>query len=388
MSGPMRFDTKLVHEGQRTRFGHGDVIPPVHLAVTFDQSAQDPARYYYARGESPTREDLETCLAALEDVRFALAFSSGQAAGAAVLSLLEPGARVVASDDVYGGTHGLFELCRRRGVDVRQVDLSDVDEAAAALSGGVDLVWVETPTNPLMKVADIGAISAAAHRGGAIVVVDNTFASPALQQPLAAGADVSLHSTTKFIAGHSDVLGGALVLDDPALRGRLLEHRTVVGGVPGAFDCYLVHRGLKTLSLRVARQVANARAAVEVLTASPLVAAVHYPGLPHHPQFELAARQMSAPGSMVSFEYLGDVDELLRRTELFAAAVSLGGVRSLIECPASMSHRPVPREVRARAGVVDNLVRLSFGIEDPADLVEDLCAAMAAASYAEGSATR
>ncbi|NUT46271.1 MAG: PLP-dependent transferase [Saccharothrix sp.] len=381
----MRFDTKLVHEGQRTRSGSGDVIPPIHLSVTFDQSAQDPARYYYARGESPTREDLETCLAAMEDVRFALAFSSGQAAGSAVLSLVEPGGRVIASDDVYGGTYALFELCRRRGVDVRQVDLSDVDAAASALSGEVDLVWVETPTNPLMKVTDLAAVSAAAHRAGAIVVVDNNFASPALQQPLAAGADVSLHSTTKFIAGHSDVLGGALVLDDPDRYRRLAEHRTVVGGVPGAFDCYLVHRGLKTLSLRVARQVANAWAAVEALVESPFAGAVHYPGLPDHPQFELASAQMSAPGSMVSFEYLGHVDELLRRTELFAPAVSLGGVRSLIECPASMTHRPVPREVRLRAGVVDNLVRLSFGIEDPADLVEDLTAAMAAASYAERS---
>ncbi|MGW4115125.1 trans-sulfuration enzyme family protein [Actinosynnema sp. NPDC004786] len=381
----MRFDTKLVHEGQRTQVGTGDVIPPIHVSATFDQFAQDPARYFYARGESPTRENLETCLAALEDVRFALAFSSGQAAAAAVLSLLEPGSRVIASDDVYGGTYALFDLCRRRGVDVRQVDLSDPAAAAAALAGDVDLVWVETPTNPLMKITDIAAVSDAAHRAGAVVVVDNTFASPALQQPLAAGADVSLHSTTKFIGGHSDLVGGALVLDDPALYQRLAEHRTVVGGVPGALDCYLAHRGLKTLSLRVARQVANAWAAVEALVASPFVGAVHYPGLPDHPQFELAAAQMSAPGSMVSFEYLGDVDELLRRTELFAAAVSLGGVRSLIECPASMSHRPVPREVRLRAGVVDHLVRLSFGIEDPADLVEDLSAAMAAASYAERS---
>ncbi|MFI9005792.1 trans-sulfuration enzyme family protein [Actinosynnema sp. NPDC053489] len=384
----MRFDTKLVHEGQRTSSGHGDVIPPIHVAVTFDQFAQDPARHYYARGESPTREDLEACLAALEDVRFALAFSSGQAAAAAVLSLLEPGARVVASDDVYGGTHGLFELCRRRGVHVRQVDLSDAEVVASALTGSVDLVWVETPTNPLMKIADIAAVSAAAHRVGATVLVDNTFASPALQQPLAAGADVSLHSTTKFIAGHSDVLGGALVLDDPDLHRRLAAHRTVVGGVPGAFDCYLVHRGLKTLSLRVARQVANARAAVEALVASPFVGAVHYPGLPDHPQSGLAARQMSAPGSMVSFEYLGDVAELMRGTTLFAAAVSLGGVRSLIECPASMSHRSVPRDVRLRAGVTDDLVRLSFGIEDPLDLVEDLTAAMAAASWAERSVAR
>lgn len=381
----MRFDTKLVHEGQRTQIGTGDVIPPIHVSATFDQFAQDPARYYYARGESPTRENLETCLAALEDVRFALVFASGQAAAAAALSLLEPGSRVIASDDVYGGTYALFDLCRRRGVEVRQVDLSDPATAAAALSGEVDLVWVETPTNPLMKITDITAVSDAAHRAGAIVVVDNTFASPALQQPLVAGADVSLHSTTKFIGGHSDLVGGALVLDDPALYQRLAEHRTVVGGVPGALDCYLAHRGLKTLSLRVARQVANAWAAVEVLVESPHVGAVHYPGLPDHPQFELAAAQMSAPGSMVSFEYLGDVDELLRRTELFAAAVSLGGVRSLIECPASMSHRPVPREVRLRAGVVDHLVRLSFGIEDPADLVEDLSAAMAAASYAERS---
>ena len=374
----MRFDTKLVHEGQLTQTGTGDVVPPVHVAATYDRFAQDPARYFYARGENPTREGLEACLAAMEDARFALAFASGQAAAAAVLSLLVPGDRVVASDDVYGGTYALLGTLGRLGIGVEQADLADPGAAECALSGDARLVWIETPTNPLMKVADIGAVSALARRRGAVVVVDNTFASAALQRPLALGADISLYSTTKFVAGHSDVLGGALVLNDPVLYGPLAAHRAVAGGVPGAFDCFLVHRGLKTLSLRIARQVANARAVVDALAASPAVGALHYPGLPGHPQHELAARQMSAPGSIVSFEFLGDADELMRRTRFFAAAVSLGGVRSLIECPASMSHRPIPRAVRLRAGLADNLIRLSVGIEDPADLVEDLCEAMAA----------
>ncbi|WP_447002723.1 trans-sulfuration enzyme family protein [Saccharothrix isguenensis] len=379
----MRFDTKLVHEGLRTHGATGDLVPPIHLSVTYDRFAQDPTRYYYGRGENPTRENLEACLAALEDASFAVAFSSGQAAGAAVLSLVPSGGRVVASDDVYSGTHALFDLFRARGVRVDRTDLADPVAAAGALTDPVDLVWLETPTNPVMKIADIAAVAEAAHRHGAVVVVDGTFTGPALQQPLAEGADITLHSTTKFIAGHSDVLGGALVLDDPELRRRLVGHRTAFGSVPGAFDCYLVHRGLKTLSLRVARQVSNARAVVDVLTASPAVGAVHYPGLPEHPGFAVAARQMSAPGSIVAFEYPGDVEALMRRTELFTAAVSLGGVRSLIEHPASMSHWSVPRDVRLTAGVTDGLVRLSLGIEDPADLVEDLTAALAVGTHAE-----
>lgn len=374
MLTPVRFDTRLVHSGWDTRTGTGDVVAPVHVAVTYDRFAEDPPRYFYARGENPTREALEACLAALEDAEFALAFASGQAAGAAVLSLLGPGDRVVASDDVYGGTHALFEIWRRYGVVVSQADLADPRAAERALSPRPALVWVETPTNPLMKISDIAGLRALA--GSVTIVVDNTFASPALQRPIAEGADISLYSTTKFVAGHSDVIGGALVLDDPDVYQRLAAHRTVTGAVPGAFDCFLVHRGVQTLSVRIARQVANARALAAALESSPLVGAVHYPGLPSHPGHEVAARQMTEPGAMLSFTYRGDVEKLLASTRLFTAAVSLGGVRSFIECPALMSHRPIPRDVRLSAGLTDDLIRVSAGLEDPADLVEDLCAAL------------
>ena len=374
----MRFDTRLVHSGHETVPGAGDLVPPVHLATTYDRFAQDPPRYFYARGENPTREALEDCLAAIEDARFGTVFASGQAAAAAALSLLAPGQRVVCSDDVYGGTYALMSTLDKYGIVVHRADLADPERARRALAGDVRLVWVETPTNPLLKITDLRLITALARERGALVLVDNTFASPALQRPLALGADISLHSTTKFVAGHGDVLGGALLCDDPALHTAFAEHRTITGGVPGALDCYLVHRGVKTLSLRVARQVTTARAVADALTAVPAVTEVSYPGLPAHPQHELAARQMSAPGSIISFRYRGDPEKLMARTRLFTCAVSLGGVHSLIECPALMTHRPIPRATRLAAGITDDLIRLSVGIEDPADLLEDLLSALEA----------
>ncbi|SBT42992.1 trans-sulfuration enzyme family protein [Micromonospora auratinigra] len=377
----MRFDTRLVHEGQTPTPGTGDLVPPLHLAVTYERSVQEPLRYFYGRGENPTRENLERCLAALEDVRFATAYTSGQAAAEAALSLLRPGQRVVASDDVYGGTHALFDLVRARGVTVDQVDLADPARRDRALGDDgppPTLVWLETPSNPLLKITDIAEVARLAHRRGARVLVDNTLASPALQQPLRLGADLTLYSTTKFLAGHLDVLGGALVHDDPELHERLVAHRTTVGSAPGGPDCFLVQRGLKTLALRVARQVDNARRVVAALTAEPTVGTVHYPGLAAHPGHQVAARQMTGPGALVSFSYRGDPVKLMERVRLFAAAVSLGGVRSLIECPALMTHRPVPRDTRLRLGIGDDLVRLSMGIEDPADLVEDLVRALRA----------
>jgi cystathionine gamma-lyase len=375
----VRFDTRLVHEGQTPTPGTGDVVPPLHLAVTYSRAAQDPPRYFYARGENPTREDLERCLAALEEVRFATAYASGQAAAMTALSLLRPGDRLVASDDVYGGTHQLLDLARARGVAVDRADLSDPrlrDRALSPDAGPLQMVWIESPSNPLLKITDIAAVGAAAHARGALVLVDNTLASPALQQPLALGADLTLYSATKFLGGHLDVLGGALVYDDEALHERLVAYRTVAGNAAGAMECFLIHRGLKTLSLRVARQVDNARAVVAALAAEPAVGAVHYPGLAGHPGHGLAARQMRGPGALAGFEFRGDAAKLLDRCRLFAPAVSLGGVRSLIECPAFMTHRPVPRETRLRLGVTDDLIRLSMGIEDPADLVEDLIGAI------------
>ena len=375
----MRFDTRLVQSGQRARSGSGDLIPPIHIATTYERGPQVPPRYFYGRSENPTWESLEECLAALEDARFATVYASGQAAATTVLSLLEPGQTVLASDDLYAGTHALLDRLPRAGIGVEYADLSDPPQAQRALGpgreGDVALVWVETPSNPLLKITDLDALGRLAHERGAIVVVDNTLASPALQQPLR-WADVSLYSTTKFIAGHLDALGGALVYDDEALHERFLAYRELAGNVPGDLDSYLIRRGLKTLSLRVARQVESARVVVDALRGAPAAGAIHYPGLPGHPGHDVATRQMSAPGSMISFEYRGDVQRLLADVRVFAPAVSLGGVQSLVECPASMTHCSIPAEERRRRGIGDNLLRLSIGIEDPADLVADLEAAM------------
>jgi cystathionine gamma-lyase len=375
----MRFDTLLVQSAQRPTSGSGDIVPPIHLAATYERNAQDPQRYYYGRGENPTREELEECLASLEGAGFATVFASGQAAASAVLSLLSAGQRVVSCDDVYSGTDALFALAEQAGVEVERVDLSEAGRAAQALGPGrrADLVWIETPTNPLLKIVDLETVCRLAHERGALVVVDNTLASPALQQPLR-WADISLYSTTKSISGHLDVLGGALVYDDERLHERLRSHRTVVGNVPGSLDCYLVRRGVKTLSLRVRRQVESAAAVLAVLAEEPSVAAIHYPGLSAHAGHQVAARQMSAFGSIISFEYLGEPAKLLEQVHVFAAAVSLGGVQSLIECPASMSHAAIARHALMARGVSENLVRLSIGIEDPLDLVADLRAALRA----------
>lgn len=372
----MELDTKLVHAGYEVTAASGDIVPPLHLATTFEQRAQDDLRYFYGRGENPTREALERCLAALENAAHALVFSSGQAAGATALSLLRPGQRVLASDDVYGGTFSLFKTLTKYDIRVDYVDLTDLAAVAAAMADDVAMVWLETPTNPLLKVADIGALAELARQHDALLLVDNTFASPVLQQPLAHGADITLYSTTKFIAGHSDVIGGALVYNDDSLHGEFFGYRTAAGNIPGPLDCFLTHRGLKTLSLRVERQVRTAQRIVELLRGSPKVGAVHYPGLEDHPQRHVVERQMTGPGSIVTFEYLGDVQAMMNRCVLFACAVSLGSVRSLVECPALMTHRPIPEQDRLRLGITNNIVRLSLGIEDPHDLAKDLTDAL------------
>lgn len=378
----MRFDTRLVHVGQASEPGTGDVIPPLHVSTTYERRVQDPLRYFYSRSENPTRQQLEQCLASLEDARAATVYASGQAAAATALSLLSPGQRVLCSDDVYGGTHELFSRLGRFGVGVEYVDLSDpavvTEVFAQRRFAGVGMVWIETPSNPLLKIVDIARVARLARERGVPVLVDNTLAGPVLQRPLRLGADITLYSTTKAISGHLDALGGALVYDSDDLHEQFLATRTAMGGVSGAFDCFLVHRGLKTLSLRVNRQTATAAILAETLRAEPSVGAVHYPGLPSHVGHEVAAGQMSAPGSMIAFEYLGDPVKLLERVRLFACAVSLGGVRSLIECPAAMTHRTIPAATRRRLGITDDLLRLSVGIEDPDDLVEDLTAALRA----------
>lgn len=372
----MRFDTRLVHIGQEPDGDAGDLVPPIHLTTTYERRSQDPPGYFYARGENQTREALERSLAALENARYATVFSSGQAAGVTALTLLEPGQRVIVSDDVYGGTYALLASLDRYGIAADHVDLTDQNALDAALDDDVALIWIESPTNPLLKVADLTAICRRAAKRGVRVLVDNTFASPALQQPLRCGADMTLYSTTKSIAGHSDVLGGALVYDDEELHRAFRSYRTVAGNVPGPLDCYLVHRGLKTLSLRVARQSGNAAALVAALRDSESVGVIHYPGLLEHPQYDVARRQMAAPGSVFSFEYLGDPARLLDQVRLFACAPSLGGVRSLIGCPAATTHAAIPPATRRALGISDNLLRVSTGIEDPTDLVDDLMAAL------------
>lgn len=373
----MRFDTRLVQSGQRAQAPTGDLVPPIHIATTYEAGAQDPARYFYARSENPAWESLEECLAALESARFASVYASGQAAAATVLSLLEPGQTVVAGDDLYAGTHALLARLARAGVAVEHADLSDPESVDRALGEGrrdVALVWIETPSNPLLKITDLEHVCGRARRLGALAVVDNTLASPALQQPLR-WADVSVYSTTKFIAGHLDAVGGALVYDDPALHERFLAYRALAGNVLGQLDSYLIRRGLKTLSLRMARQVESATAVVRALQHAPAVSGVRYPGLAEHPGHAVAARQMSAGGSMIGFEYGADPDALLARLRLFARAVSLGGVQSLAERPATMSHAAAPAG-NGRDGIPENLIRLSVGIEDPDDLVADLEEAM------------
>lgn len=372
----MQFDTKLVQVGQESTSSTGDLIPPISVASTYEQRTQTDLRYFYGRGENPTREALERCLASLEDASHALAFSSGQAAGMTALSLLNPGQRLISSDDVYGGTYALFSTLLRYGINVDYVDLTNLSLLETALSPEVGLIWIETPTNPLLKITDIAAVCKRAASFGIPVLVDNTFASPVQQQCLALGADISLYSTTKFISGHSDVIGGALVYNNDDFHKRFFSYRTAAGNIPGALDCYLLHRGLKTMSLRVERQTRNAVRIVEALSTSSKVGTIRYPGLKTHPQFELGSRQMSGPGSIITFEYLEDVQGLLSRLKHFAVAVSLGSVRSLIECPALMTHRPIPAEARLKLGITDNLLRLSVGIEDERDLIADLMQAL------------
>jgi len=373
------FETLAIHAGQDPDPATGAVITPIYQTSTYAQSAVGEHQgYEYSRSGNPTRTALETCLAALERGARGLAFASGLAAEDTLLrTTLAPGDHVVIPDDAYGGTYRLFaRVAEKWGVRFTPVPVSDTSAVREAMTDATRLVWVETPTNPLLGIADIEALAAVAHEGGARLVVDNTFASPYLQQPLALGADVVVHSTTKYMGGHSDVVGGALVVADPALGEDLAYHQNAMGAVAGPFDAWLVLRGVKTLAVRMRQHCANAARVVEMLTAHPAVRTVLWPGLPDHPGHEVAAKQMRDFGGMVSF-LVADEETALRvvaRTKVFTLAESLGGVESLIEHPGRMTHASVagsPLEVDA------TLVRLSVGIEDPADLVEDLRQALA-----------
>jgi cystathionine gamma-synthase len=377
------FSTNAIHVGQDPDPTTGAVITPIHPSSTFAQDGVGGLRagYEYSRSANPTRTALQECLAALEGGRHAIAFGSGMGASDVLLRvLLRPGDHVVIPHDAYGGTFRLVDkVLVPWGVEYTPVDLSDVDALRAALRPSTRVVWCETPTNPLLGIADIAAVAAVARAGDARLVVDNTFASPYLQSPLALGADVVLHSTTKYVGGHSDVVGGALVTSDDELAERLLFTQNAVGSVPGPFDAWLTLRGAKTLAVRMERHSDNAERVAELLAGHPAVGRVYYPGLPEHPGHEVAAKQMRRFGGMVSFAAAGGREAALRvcgATEIFTLAESLGGVESLVELPGAMTHASV---AGSALEVPDNLVRLSVGIEDVEDLLDDLRQALDAA---------
>ncbi|WP_324736441.1 cystathionine gamma-synthase [Thermococcus sp. SY098] len=376
----MRFSTKAIHVGEEPEsMQHGDVVFPIHLSTTFAKRSirEVEEGYVYSRSGNPTRDALERKLAALENAKYGLAFSSGLAAESTILlALLKKGDHVVAFDDLYGGTKRLFnQVMERFGIEFTYVDAREPENVRRAIRENTKMVWLETPTNPLLKLADIKTISEIAHERDIIVVVDNTFASPYFQNPLDLGADIVLHSVTKYLGGHSDVVGGAVMVNDGEIYERLKFHQNAVGAILSPFDSWLVMRGIKTLAVRMERHEKNAMTIARYLEEHPLVEKVYYPGLASHPQHELAKRQMRGFGGMLSFELKGGLEEAVRfveSLEIFALAESLGGVESLIELPAIMTHASVPKEEREKVGIRDSLIRVSVGIEDVEDLIEDL----------------
>lgn len=376
-SGELRFETLAIHGGQEPDPLHGAVMQPIVLASTFAQPEPGkPRRFDYSRSGNPTRAALEAQLAVLEGGDAAFAFASGCAAATTLLHTLRPGDHVLCGDDVYGGTHRIFAtVLGPLGIEATFADLSLLDAVERALEPRTRMIWIETPSNPMLKLVDIAAVSELARARGIRVVVDNTFASPVLQRPLALGATVVLHSTTKYVNGHSDVVGGALVTSDEELIPRLRHLQNAIGAVPSPMDCYLVLRGIKTLPLRMRRHVESAAELARRLEGASGVARVHYPGLASHPQHELARRQMRGPGGMIAVELEGGLDEAKRflgALEIFTLAESLGGVESLAEHPALMTHASIPAEQRRALGIGDSLVRLSVGLEHVDDLWRDL----------------
>ena len=371
------FSTRAVHAGQSPDPATGAIMTPVYLTSTYVQEWPDKHKGYdYARTVHPTRDALQKNLASLEGAKFGLCFASGMAATSTVIEALNPGDHVVCGNDLYGGTYRVFtKVFARFGVTFTFVDATDAKAVEAAFTPKTKLVWLESPSNPLLRITDIRLLSKLAHGKKAKVVVDNTFASPALQNPLALGADVVVHSSTKYIGGHSDVIGGAILTSDEELHKEYKFLQNSVGAVPGPLDCFLLLRSTKTLALRVARHCENAAVVAKHLLSHPEVSKVHYPGLPTHPGHELAKGQMSGFGGMISLELKGDIERakrMISSCEVFSLAESLGGVESLISHPASMTHGSIPREERLKAGLSDGLVRLSVGIEDVKDLTADL----------------
>jgi cystathionine gamma-synthase len=368
------FNTRAIHVGSEPDAVIGAVNPPVYLTSTYAQDAVGVTRFSdYARGDNPTRAALEACLADLEEARHGVAFASGLAGEDALLRALSPGDHVILGDDAYGGTYRLLtRVFGAWGVAVTCVDLADDEAVAEAFRPTTRMLWVETPSNPLLRVVSIAALAAQAHDHGARLVVDNTFATPYLQRPLVLGADVVVHSTTKYVGGHSDVVGGFVATDDDELAATLRFHQYAIGAVPGPLDCYLLLRGLKTLGVRVERHCANARQVAAFLEAHEAVEHVYYPGLPAHPGHDVAREQMSDFGGMVSFTVASGADgarKVCESTSVFILAESLGGVESLIELPAAMTHLSTAGSTLEPPG---NLIRLSVGIEDVTDLIDDL----------------
>ncbi len=380
----LAFSTRTVHGGQEHDPTTGAVMTPIYATSTFAQNSPGVHKgYEYARSQNPTRFAFERCIADLESGTAAFAFASGLAAGATVLELLDSGDHVIASDDLYGGSYRLFERVRRRtaGLDFSFVDLADLAALEAAITPKTRMLWVETPTNPTLRLADLAAIAQIARRRGIICVADNTFATPYIQRPLELGFHIVTHSTTKYLNGHSDMVGGvAVVGDDAEIAAQLKFLQNAVGAISGPFDSFLALRGLKTLALRMERHCASAMKIAAWLEARPDVAQTIYPGLPSHPQHALARRQMTGGfGGMVSVTLKRDLDatrRVLERTRLFTLAESLGGVESLIEHPAIMTHASIPPAQRAAMGIADGFIRLSVGIEDADDLIADLDEAM------------
>ncbi len=385
--GQHRLETLCIHAGQEPDPIHGAVMTPIVLASTFAQKSPGKYDAYdYSRAGNPTRTALEGCLAALEGARHGVAFGSGCAATTAMLLGLKSGDHVLCGDDVYGGTFRIFDkVMKQWGLEASFMDMSDPAKVRAAVRPNTRMIWLETPSNPMLKIFDIAAIAEIAQKAGAQLAVDNTFATPMLQRPLDLGATMVVHSTTKYLNGHSDVVGGAVLTSDDAQAEKLHFLQKSVGGVPSPFDCYMVLRGLKTLGVRMKQHVASAKVLAERLTTNRQVERVFYPGLTSHKGHEIAARQMKAPGGMISFELAGGLPAskaFLESLRVFVCAESLGGVESLAEHPAIMTHASVPADARAALGIGDGLIRLSVGLEDLDDLAEDLDRGFAAAAKA------
>ncbi|UOQ65451.1 cystathionine gamma-synthase [Hymenobacter volaticus] len=374
----MKFGTKAIHAGVHPDPETGAIMTPIYQTSTYVQrSPGDHKGYEYSRTHNPTRTQLQNAVAALENGKHGLAFASGMAAIDVIVKLLQPGDEVISTNDLYGGSYRIFtKVFANYGIKFNFVPMHDMQAVEAAVTERTRLIWVETPTNPLLNVIDIAAAAAVAKKAGALLVVDNTFSTPYLQTPLDLGADMVMHSLTKYMGGHSDVVMGAIVVKDDELHERLRFLQNACGGTPGPQDCFLVLRGLKTLHIRMQRHCENGRAVAEFLKSHPKVGKVFWPGFSDHPNHEVAARQMNDFGGMISFVLEGDKMEdavaVLEKLQLFTLAESLGGVESLSGHPASMTHASIPAEERRKAGLSDSLIRLSVGIEDVEDLIEDL----------------